>query len=105
MSRLIDADAIRKCFEVPHELKCGIQAGMDEYALKCIDEQPTIDAVPIQFIHDVIEYLTKCRDYAIHEETQCAWDEQRQTLIMLLHEWDAWNECGRTGKYGEWEEE
>lgn len=40
--RLIDADALRKHFEVPHELKCGIQAGMDEYALKCIDEQPTI---------------------------------------------------------------
>lgn len=45
--RLIDADALRKCFEVPHELKCGIQAGMDEYALKCIDKQPTIDAVPV----------------------------------------------------------
>ncbi len=42
--RLIDADELRKCFEVPHELKCGIQAGMDEYALKCIDEQPTITA-------------------------------------------------------------
>ena len=105
MSRLIDADALRKCFEVPHELKCGIQAGMDEYALKCIDEQPNIDSVPIQFIHEVIEYLTKCRDYAIHEETKTSWDEQRQTLIMLLHEWDAWNECGRTGKYGEWKEE
>ena len=46
--RLIDADALRKYFEVPHELKCGIQAGMDEYALKCIDEQPTIDAVPVR---------------------------------------------------------
>lgn len=66
-----------------------------------INRLPTIDAVPIKFIDDVIEYLTKCRDNAIHEETQCAWDEQRQTLIMLLHEWDAWNECGRTGKYGE----
>lgn len=105
MSRLIDADALRKCFEVPHELKCGIQAGMDEYALKCIDEQPTIDAVPVKFIDEVIEYLAKCRDYAIHEETKTSWDEQRQTLIMLLHEWDAWNECGRTGKYGEWKEE
>ena len=42
--RLIDADALRKYFEVPHELKCGIQAGMDEYALKCIDAQPTIPA-------------------------------------------------------------
>ena len=62
---------------------------------------PAADAVPSQFIHEVIKYLTKCRDNAIHEETKTAWDEQRQTLIMLLHEWDAWNECGRTGKYGE----
>ena len=44
--RLIDADALRKYFEVTHELKCGIQAGMDEYALKCIDEQPTVAASP-----------------------------------------------------------
>lgn len=41
--RPIDADALRKYFEVPHELKCGIQAGMDVYALKCIDEQPTVE--------------------------------------------------------------
>lgn len=54
MPRLIDADALRKCFEVPHELKCGIQAGMDEYALKCIDEQPTIDAVPVVLIENCI---------------------------------------------------
>lgn len=66
-----------------------------------IDEIPTIEAVPVKFIDEVIEYLTKCRDYAIHEETKTTWDEQRQTLIMLLHEWAAWNECGRTGKYGE----
>lgn len=68
-------------------------------------ELPTIEAVPIKFIDEVIEYLTKCRDYAIHEETKTTWDEQRQTLIMLLHEWAAWNECGRTGKYGERREE
>ena len=87
-----------------------IQASFDGGAFRWQDGQdlmdrinalPTIDAVPIKFIDDVIEYLTKCRDNTIHEETQTAWDEQRQTLIMLLHEWDAWNECGRTGKYGE----
>ena len=50
--RLIDADALRKCFEVPHELKCGIQAGMDEYALKCIDEQPTITYSPWRRVED-----------------------------------------------------
>ena len=70
-----------------------------------INRLPTIDAMPVKFIREVIEYLTKCRDYATHEETKTAWDEQRQTLIMLLHEWDAWNECGRTGKYGERREE
>ena len=72
---------------------------MDAY--DTLKKLPTIDAVPIKFIDEVIEYLTKCRDYAIHEETKTSWDEQRQTLIMLLHEWAAWNECGRTGKYGE----
>lgn len=50
--RPIDADALRKCFEVPHELKCGIQAGMDEYALKCIDEQPTVAASPWHRVED-----------------------------------------------------
>ena len=70
-----------------------------------INRIPTIDAVPIKFIDEVIEYITKCRDYAQHEVCKGAWDEQRQTLIMLLHEWAAWNECGRTGKYGEWKEE
>lgn len=85
---------------IPNNPSDAYQIG---YAIEYQDGK--CDAVPIQFIHEVIEYLTKCRDNAIHEETQCAWDEQRQTLIMLLHEWDAWNECGRTGKYGEWEEE
>lgn len=66
-----------------------------------INALPTIDAIPIKFIHEVIEYLEKCRDYAIHEETKTAWNDEAVALIMLLHEWDAWNECGRTGKYGE----
>lgn len=92
-------DAIREMFRFKGYI--GFDEDMlyrIEYALNQI---PTIDAVPIKFIDEVIEYLTKCRDYAIHEETKTSWDEQRQTLIMLLHEWAAWNECGRTGKYGE----
>lgn len=80
--------------------ECAFPGAVDD-----VKTAPTIEAVPVQFIHEVIEYLTKCRDNAVHEETQTAWDEQRQTLIMLLHEWDAWNECGRTGKYGERREE
>lgn len=71
------------------------------HMVKHLYEVPTIDAVPIKFIDEVIEYLEKCHDYAIHEETKTAWNDEAVALIMLLHEWDAWNECGRTGKYGE----
>ena len=92
MSRMIDADALPKYN--------GYSYSAIEVA-RAVEHAPTVDAVPVKFIDEVIEYLTKCRDYAIHEETKTTWDEQRQTLIMLLHEWDAWNECGRTGKYGE----
>lgn len=100
MSELIDRQALEHWIRT----EC---ASIDTYADKeyVIErwrkELPTIEAVPVKFIDEVIEYLTKCRDYAIHEETKTTWDEQRQTLIMLLHEWAAWNECGRTGKYGE----
>lgn len=62
--RLIDADALRKHFVVPHELKCGIQAGMDEYAIRCIDEQPTIDAVPVR--HG--EWIEKDEDFQAYLE-------------------------------------
>ena len=101
--RLIDADALKE--KAVHYSETEYHFDHDAVEMYDIDDAPTIDAVPIKFIDDVIEYLTKCRDYAIHEETKTSWDEQRQTLIMLLHEWDAWNECGRTGKYGEWKEE
>ena len=99
MSELIDREALKAYVNSlsTHPLNEWDTWGV----LAAIDKQPTIDAVPIKFIDEVIEYLTKCRNNAIHEETKCAWDEQRQTLIMLLHEWAAWNECGRTGKYGE----
>ena len=64
--RLIDADALRKYFEVPHELKCGIQAGMDEYALKCIDEQLTVTASPWHRVEeempDLLQFVVVCND-------------------------------------------
>lgn len=100
MSELIRREDVRR----------EIQASFDGGAFRWQDGQdlmdrinalPTIDAIPIKFIHEVIEYLEKCRDYAIHEETKTAWNDEAVALIMLLHEWDAWNECGRTGKYGE----
>ncbi len=58
--RLIDADALKEYFEVPHTLKCGIQAGMDEYALKRIGEQPTIDAVRV----------VRCSECKHHEDEE-----------------------------------
>lgn len=97
--RLIDADALKE--KAVHYSETEYHFDHDAVEMDDIDNAPTIDAVPIKFIDEVIEFLTKCRDYAIHEETKTSWDEQRQTLIMLLHEWAAWNECGRTGKYGE----
>ena len=111
MSELIDRSTLGR--EIPLKVCLPCPMGEDfeckdcllDKAMGIIEAAPTIDAVPVKFIDEVIEYLTKCRDHAIHEETKTAWDEQRQTLIMILHEWDAWNECGRTGKYGEWKEE
>lgn len=97
--RLIDADALKE--KAVHYSETEYHFDHDAVEMDDIDDAPAIDAVPVKFIDEVIEYLTKCRDYAIHEETKTSWDEQRQTLIMLLHEWAAWNECGRTGKYGE----
>lgn len=93
---LIDREAVRE-FIKSYSHSTDVVYHMEKH----LYEVPTIDAVPVKFVREVIEYLTKCRDNAIHEETKMAWDEQRQTLIMLLHEWDAWKECGRTGKYGD----
>ena len=93
--RLIDADALKEKKVYSQERHENIVPVAE------IDWLPTIDAVPIKFIDEVIEYLEKCHDYAIHEETKTAWNDEAVALIMLLHEWDAWNECGRTGKYGE----
>lgn len=109
--RPIDADALMQdviAHSYPLTNAFAVGGVDDEMFTKgfqqVVDDAPTIDVVPVKFIDEVIEYLTKCRDYAQHEACKAAWDEQRQTLIMLLHEWAAWNECGRTGKYGEWSE-
>ena len=96
MSELIDREAVRE-FIKSYRNSTDVAFHMEDH----LDEIPTIEAVPVKFIDEVIEYLTKCRDYAIHEETKTAWNDEVVALIMLLHEWDAWNECGRTGKYGE----
>lgn len=78
--RLIDADALRKCFEVPHELKCGIQAGMDEYALKCIDEQPTVAASPW---HRVEDGLPKEAGEYIVAYHPCWWNDVKTSVTEI----------------------
>lgn len=76
MSRYIDADALRKCFLVPHELKCGIQAGMDEYALKCIDETPTVDAVRVVRCKECVHGI-----YGIDETGEYRWCENAWNYV------------------------
>ena len=103
MSELIRREDVQK--EIQKSFDDGAfrwQDGKD--LMDRINAIPSVDSVPIKFICEVIKYLTKCRNYAQHEETRDTWDEQRQALIMLLHEWDAYNVCGRTGEYGEWNE-
>lgn len=43
--RLIDADTLRECFETEYKTGEGIQVSIDRYALKCIDNTPTVDPV------------------------------------------------------------
>lgn len=54
--RLIDADALRKCFEAEYETAEGVQVSMDRYTLKCIDDAPTIDAEPVVRCKDCKHY-------------------------------------------------
>ena len=55
MTRLIDADALRECFEAEYETVEGIQVSIDRYALKCIDDAPTIDAEPMKYGKNISE--------------------------------------------------
>lgn len=46
MTRLIDADALKEHFK-RYTINSGIQVSLDRYALKVIEEEPTVDAVPV----------------------------------------------------------
>lgn len=46
MVRLIDADALKEHFK-EYTLHSDIQVSLDRYALKVIEEEPTVDAVPV----------------------------------------------------------
>lgn len=46
MVRLIDADKLKEHFK-RYTINSGIQVSLDRYALKVIEEEPTVDAVPV----------------------------------------------------------
>lgn len=46
MTRLIDADALKEHIK-QYTIHSGIQVSLDRYALKVIEEEPTVDAVPV----------------------------------------------------------
>lgn len=67
-----------------------------------IDEAKTVDAIPTDFIKQVIDWLKNSREYATNKESKEYWEESRLSLIILLHEWDAYRESGCKGSYGEY---
>lgn len=76
--------------------------GSDKYYHESIIRySPTLDCIPVDFIRQVIDWLEKGRDYATEGMSMECWEEKRQALIMLLHEWDCYVESGCKGKYGE----
>lgn len=87
--RLIDADALRKCFEVPHELKCGIQAGMDEYALKCIDEQPTVASPPLHWV-SVFDDLPRHNAVVVVSDGKRSWDVGQYHFLFKADDRTIW---------------
>ena len=56
--RLIDADELRKKFYGFTE--SGIDVALDHYAVSCVDNAPTVDAVQV----------VRCRDCRFHEQEQ-----------------------------------
>ena len=46
MPRLIDAGKLKEYFK-EYTTHSGIQVSLDRYALKVIEEEPTVDAVPV----------------------------------------------------------
>lgn len=67
MSRLIDVDALIKDFDKRcfGECCCCIESTNTESGCKVIDEQPTVDAIPISWINKHLEWLDNCdNDFA-----------------------------------------
>ena len=58
--RLIDADKLKEHFK-EYTIHSVIQVSLDRYALKVIEEQPTVDAVPV----------IRCRECKHHQGYNC----------------------------------
>lgn len=82
MSRLIDADALIKDFDKRcfGECCCCIESTNTESGCKVIDEQPTVDAVPV--VHgkwvfsenDDMFYCTNCKNGSVRNDyPYCHW--------------------------------
>lgn len=57
MSRAIDADALKERFKSADAN--GINLALDRYALKCIDEAPTIDAIRVIRCRNCLSYAKR----------------------------------------------
>ena len=81
MTRLIDADALKKSIE---ELKrspwfnsvlnpawhAGIKEAVEVVELVCIDKEPTIDAEPVRHGKWVEEHCSECGQYVYHGDAK-----------------------------------
>lgn len=65
--RLIDADALKEHIK-QYTIHSDVQASLDRYALKVIEEEPTVDAVPVE--RDIPKAPT---DKQLEEDGYGAW--------------------------------
>lgn len=93
--RLIDADALRKQLAIIAIDNFSIADDYQRFidALKCADDEienaPTVDAVPVSFINEMIKRFRDIADYAF-DENGGYFDSSHYelwALEMLLTEW------------------
>ena len=80
--RLIDADRLKLVFE-----KNVVSADIFN---SLIDEQPTVDAIPIEFIEEFIQGIFQTRDKHIQETSQ--WRYFDDNIVVLDALLDSWKE-------------
>lgn len=96
MSRYIDADALKEDLKEKRDyLDTNTAVGRGEYiainkALTMVDEQPTVDAVPVDFINQKIVELQSCAIQHFDDGHEilatCVWETIR-LLGSFLKEW------------------